>query len=236
MGGDFFTAKVFETECTSFLAQAKEGDPIFQEFDTVAPHDSRSYNLRLPLRNRLTPLPDIDENEVGNALRYFRERDDSLYAAIAHLLLSDHYMWTKDDWGKAIMHIKMAERFAPCGYSCLQTHILFSHAYIYRNEYPGRKAEILHRAIDLAEHDSNYTCLGYCYREMMLTHTDTDSARAYAEKAMRPSLLSRLDTLQRLLVMSSFAEHLTHNDINAGSPNGNKKVLQNIDFVGLFFS
>lgn len=196
---------LLSAERDNFLADVHGGDSIFQSFDTIGPYDQRTYNLRLLLRNRLIPLHDIDCNEVSNATEYFTLHDDSLYIAIAHTMLGDHYMRIKSDRKKAISHIKAAERFCPHGYSCLRTHILFSHAYIYNVEYPERKIELLHKAIGLAERDSNYNYLGHCYCAMMLTH-QSDSARIYADKAMNPALLSKMDTLQRLLVMSSFAE------------------------------
>ena len=100
---------LLSAERDNFLAGVNGGDSIFQSFDTIGPFDRRTYNLRLLLRNRLTPLHDIDCNEVSNATEYFTRHDDSLYIAIAHTMLGDHYMRIKSDRKKAHPH-----PFLPC--------------------------------------------------------------------------------------------------------------------------
>ena len=183
------------------------GHTLFASFDSIhSPHGIREEHLRTLLRYRLYDTWELDPDTLGLLTVYFSSRRDSLFAAIAYARRGDYYWTERADQSRSIYNLKQAKEWCPSGRDEVMGHILYSISQLYEVYYPERKMELLREATGLFERDSNLTYLGYCYRDMMLSHQDIDSARHYAALMVRPDFFMSLDTVQQMRLCAAFAE------------------------------
>ena len=183
------------------------GHTLFASFDSIhSPHGSREEHLRTLLRYRLYDTWELDPDTLGLLTVYFSSHRDSLFAAIAYARRGDYYWTERGDQSRSIYNLKQAKEWCPFGHDEVMGHILYSISQLYEVYYPERKMELLREATGLFERDSNLTYLGYCYRDMMLSHRDIDSARHYAALMVRPDFFMSLDTVQQMRLCAAFAE------------------------------
>lgn len=187
-------AALLQTERTGRGAAGAKADTEWD--DTTAVSLSRKdLLLHILLKNRTCPAENIDVKEVGMVISHFVEKGDSLIAAAAYLCQGEYWAYSGDIM-KALWNLKNAEVWSPAAAPEIRAHALLSLSKLYHIDIPNRKTALLHEAERLYRKADNPRGLSECYRELMMSAADDDTARIYAQQAS--DLIPETDTIRRI--------------------------------------